>query len=339
MRFVVFGAGAIGGVIGARLQQHGHEVVLITRGSHFMAIKERGLRVESPHETVTLQVPVVDRVNRLTLGDDDVVLLTMKTQDTADAVGALAAVATARIPVVCAQNGVTNEMLAQRLFARVYGVSVMCPAAHLQPGVVQAYSAPLTGILDIGRWPSGIDDIARAIAAAFWSAGFESVPREDILRRKYGKLLGNLGNAIEAVCGPAARGGPIDELARQEGAACLRAAGIDYLVDDDPGRPDRIKPRPIGSQRRPGGSSWQSLRRRAGTIETDYLNGEIVLLGRMNGVPTPVNEMLQRLANRMARERRLPGLMPEAEFLALTSGEAGERVTDSPPASGSRAAH
>ena len=45
----------------------------------------------------------------------------------------------------------------------------------------------------------------------------------------------------------------------------------------------------IGGRRRGGGSSWQSLARGTGTIETDYLNGEIVLLGRLHGVPTPVN--------------------------------------------------
>ena len=47
MRFVVYGAGAIGGVIGARLHQHGHEVVLIARGAHLEAIRARGLRIES----------------------------------------------------------------------------------------------------------------------------------------------------------------------------------------------------------------------------------------------------------------------------------------------------
>jgi 2-dehydropantoate 2-reductase len=323
VRFVVFGAGAIGGVIGARLLQHGHDVVLIARSDHFTAINERGLRLESPDETVTLRIPVVDQVSRLTFSDDDVVLLTMKTQDTSDAVAALAAVAPAQTPVVCAQNGVANETFALRLFPRVYGVSVMCPAGYLQPGVVQAYSAPVTGILDVGRFPGGPDDVGCAIAAAFRSASFESEPREDILRRKYGKLLGNLGNAIEAVCGPGTRGGPIDDLAKREGEACLRAAAIDCLVDRDPDRLRRIRPRPIGSRRRPGGSSWQSLQRRAGTIETDYLNGEIVLLGRLHGVPTPVNELLQQLANRMARERRPPALMSGEEFLAAVSRKPG----------------
>ncbi len=56
-----------------------------------------------------------------------------------------------------------------------------------------------------------------------------------------------------------------------------------------------------------GGSSWQSLARGAGSIETEFLNGEIVLLGALHGVPTPVNALLQRLALRAAAEGAEPG--------------------------------
>ncbi len=73
----------------------------------------------------------------------------------------------------------------------------------------------------------------------------------------------------------------------------------------------------INGSERGGGSSWQSLTRGTGSIEADYLNGEIVLLGRELGVPTPVNEVLQRLANQAARERRAPGSATPDEVLAL----------------------
>ena len=55
---------------------------------------------------------------------------------------------------------------------------------------------------------------------------------------------------------------------------------------------------------RGGGSSWQSLARGTGAIEVDYLNGEIVWVGRCQGRDTPVNAALCELANRMARRRR-----------------------------------
>ena len=67
---------------------------------------------------------------------------------------------------------------------------------------------------------------------------------------------------------------------------------------------------------RQGGSSWQSLARGLGSIETDYLTGEIVLLGRLHRVPTPVNDLLQRLANRMAAEGRPPGSVAAEDVLA-----------------------
>ena len=54
---------------------------------------------------------------------------------------------------------------------------------------------------------------------------------------------------------------------------------------------------------RSGGSSWQSIMKGSGDIEADYLNGEIVLLGRLHGVPTPVNRALQRMANDLARAK------------------------------------
>jgi 2-dehydropantoate 2-reductase len=74
--------------------------------------------------------------------------------------------------------------------------------------------------------------------------------------------------------------------------------------------------RPAGGHAHAGWSTWQSLARGAGRIETDYLNGEIVLLGRQHGVPTPVNEVLQRLSNRLAAARRSPGSLAPAELRA-----------------------
>lgn len=318
MRFVVYGAGAVGGVIGARLFQQGHDVTLIARGAHYEAVRDRGLRLDTPEESVTLPVPVVDRPSKVTFRPGDVVLLAMKTQDTLPALAELAAVAPPDIVVACAQNGVENERLALRRFARVYGVCVLLPSAFSEPGVVEAYLAPQTGGLDVGRYPTGADGTAESLAAAFAGATFASKARPDVMRYKYGKLLTNLGNAVEVVIGPGEQGADIGRLAREEGEACLRAAGIDAV--GGVGIVSRI--RPIRGRERGGGSSYQSLRRGTGTIETDYLNGEIVLLGREHGVPTPVNDLLRRLANRMAHEGLQPGLMTPEEFLAALDGPA-----------------
>src|SRR3954471_18842375 len=153
MRFIVYGAGAIGGVIGARLAQHACDVVLIARGAHRDAIRAHGLTIEWGDERLTLPIPVVATPDEVDFGSDDVVLLAMKSQDTRGALDKLAVVASPTVPVVCAQNGVANERAALRHFANVYAMCVMCPAMHLEPGVVQAYSSPVSGLLDLGRYP------------------------------------------------------------------------------------------------------------------------------------------------------------------------------------------
>ena len=318
MRFVVMGAGGIGGVLGARLHHAGHDVALVARGAHHDAMVARGLRVESPDGIELARITVVDDPARLVPERDDVVLLTTKSQHSVAALGALASAGFADRPVICVQNGVQNERAALRRFAVVYGCCVMFPTTFLEPGLVQAHSAPVTGILDVGCYPAGADDTAQEVATAFAGATFSTEPVVDIMRWKYGKLLMNLGNAVEAVCGPAARAGEIGRRARDEGTAALTAAGIAFAseAEDAARRGDMVRQLPVAGRARQGGSSWQSLARGAGSIETDYLNGEIVLVGRLHGVPTPVNALLQRLAGELARAGRPPGEMATDEFLA-----------------------
>jgi 2-dehydropantoate 2-reductase len=331
MRYIIIGAGAVGGTIGGRLFDAGHEVVLVARGAHLDALRERGLRLELPERTLTLPVPVVDGPGALRARPDDVLVLAVKTQDTAAVLaqwdGYGAGVAAGAGPagdgpaVVCAQNGVENERLALRHFAHVHAMCVWLPSSYLEPGVVQAPCAPLTGILHLGRFPSGADGTTRRIAADLTGSGFDAPVAQDVMAWKYAKLLANLGNSLEAVAGPIGDG-PLYEVyarARAEGAAVLDAAGIAYVSEAEQSRVrgDRVEPQAAKGSARGGSSSWQSLTRGTGSIEADYLNGEIVLLGRRHGVPTPVNEALRRAANSFARAHRRPGSLAPEESAAL----------------------
>jgi len=319
MRFVVLGAGAVGGVLGGLLAEAGHDVTLVARGEHLAALQSDGLTIESADRVVTLPVPACADAAGAGAAEADVVLLCVKSQDTAGALASLVAAGGRDVPLVCVQNGIANEPAALRTMSSVYGVCVMFPTSHLTAGVVQQNSAPVPGLLDIGRYPDGVDDTATRIAEAFRSAGFRSDPRPDIMRWKSTKLLMNLGNAAQALCDNVEGLGDVVRLARSEGKAVLDAAGVAYVsdADDKARRGDLLNVRPIGDQARGGGSSWQSLVRDTGAIETDYLNGEIVLLGRLHGVPTPMNDVLQRLASDAAAEQKRPGAHTPAELLAL----------------------
>lgn len=322
MRYIVLGAGAVGGVVGGRLFEHGNDVVLVARGEHEKVIAAEGLTLASATGVANLRVPVTERPDKVAWTGDEVVLLSVKSQDTEEALRQLAAVAPASTPVVCMQNGVANEVVALRRFSNVYGIAVMCPATYLKPGVVVAESSPVTALLDVGRYPEGsgtADEVAAAVAGALSSSTMESVVRPDIMRWKYAKLLRNLANAVDALCGPAGRSSDVVEMARKEGEACFEAAGIPYVSreEDDARRGHRLHPTEVVGFERGGSSTWQSLARSEGSSEVDYLNGEIVLLGRLHGVPTPVNELLQRLVNQMARARSRPGTMTPEELLVL----------------------
>src|SRR5690606_29350030 len=125
------------------------------------------------------------------------------------------------LPVACLQNGVENERRALRRFPNVYGIHVMLPADHLEPGVVVARSSPITGAVNIGRYPTGVDDNVEEIAAAFRASQLLSEPTPNVMAQKYAKLLVNLGNAVQALCGDAAFESTLARECREEGARVL----------------------------------------------------------------------------------------------------------------------
>ena len=315
MRVIVYGAGGVGGTIGAQLHQAGRKVVLIARGRHLTTLRNEGLRYETPSADLTLEVPVVGHPSEVDFADGDVVLLAMKSQHTVAALEALRAAAGDGVPVVCAQNGVANERMALRRFSRVYGMVVYLYAEHTEPGCIRYYGNPRDGVLDLGRFPTGVDATATALAGALAEAGFGSRAAPGIMRFKYAKLLTNLANGVDALSprGDAAK--EVRSLLKAEGRACLRAAGIDWASEDEVRErlEGRMSPGKIRGAKRSGGSSRQSILRRTGDIEADYLNGEIVQLGRLHGVPTPANAVVQRMANDLARQGGEPGSVPVTE--------------------------
>ena len=316
MRFVILGSGGIGGVIGGRLFQAGYEVALIARGAHLERIRASGLRLEDPDAVAQLPIPAFAHPGELTYRNDDVVILATKAQDCVAALEDLRSAAPPSTAVCCATNGVEVERMALRRFSAVYAMHVMMPTAYLEPGVVQVISAPISGGLDLGCYPTGVDDRAHDVAGALAASTFMSEAKVAIMRFKYRKLVLNTNNAVEAACSPGDASKELGRRAADEAESVYVAAGIDVATaDEEAGRRALMKYRPIGGKRRGGGSTWQSIVR-GGSVETDYLNGEIVLIGRTHGVPTPVNGLLQQVMFDLSRRGDPPGSLDAAALLA-----------------------
>ena len=321
MKFVIYGVGAIGGVLAAKLALSGAEVVGIARGPQLAAIREKGLLLRTPAGEEHVRFGAAGDPDEVAFGPDDVVILSMKTQDTPVALQRLRAAGVTTQAIVCAQNGVTNERFALRRFPNVYAMTVMLPSTYTTPGEVTAFGVPHAGILDLGRYPSGGDDNAAMIAAALTRAGFASEVDPAVMASKYGKLILNLGNIIDAAVQPGDHSRFIAAV-RAEAIAVYSATGIAYrnVGDTDPRRQELMQYQAIPGIDRVGSSTAQSLARHTGSIETDYLNGEIVLLGRLHDVPTPVNAYFSGLAQRMIGEKLRPGAISIAEVERDLSG-------------------
>jgi 2-dehydropantoate 2-reductase len=320
MRFIVYGVGAIGGTIAAALTLAGREVIGIARGRMLDAIRKDGLLFRTPEGEHRVSFPCHAGPDEIAFRPNDVIILAMKGQDTRDALLALRAAGITDQPVICGQNGVANEREALRLFPNVYGMTVMMPADYTVPGEVNCFGGPKFGIFDLGRYPRGTDAVAEAIAEEFRSANFGVFVLEDVMHSKYGKLLSNLGNVLEAALGPDTDRKALHGKAQAEAEAVYRSAGIAWMAvglgTSDLRREGMMEMRPVAGAPRFGGSSTQSVLRGSPSIETDYLNGEIVLLGRLHGVPTPVNAYLVSLGQRLIAERLEPGAIAREEVAA-----------------------
>ncbi|MGZ6899572.1 MAG: ketopantoate reductase family protein [Acidimicrobiia bacterium] len=316
-RIVIVGAGAVGGVLAARLVESGADVVAVARGEHAAAIARDGLVLADPDREITVAVPVVERVAAVDLDPDDLVLLAVKSQDTAAVLADLVAVADPSTAVACFQNGVGNERAVGAAFPNVLGAVVMMPATHLEPGRVVANSAPVPGLFDVGRADGGVDAATRHLVAALAAAGFDARAVPDVMRWKHTKLLMSVGNAVDALCPRDRDAAALARRAKDEALAVYAAAGIGFAsaAEEAERRGSLLTIRPVAGETRAGGSTWQSLARGLGAVEVEAFNGEIIRLGDAHGVATPVNRVLLERTLAAAAALELPGSVPAAELL------------------------
>ena len=321
-RYIILGAGAVGGALGGRLGLAGRDVVLVARGNHLAALREHGLRLRTPDEDVTHPVLGIGGPQEIGLSGDDILILATKTHQANEALVTWAdapvyqnarpiGTAGERLPIFIALNGVAAEAMAHRYFRRVYGICVWMPVVHLRPGEVIIRSTPQSGMLHIGRVPANDhDQTLQQVATDLVAANFDVPLPEDVMPWKYRKLISNIGNVFQALVARSGDWRPLVADAEAEARRVLDAAGIAYIGEEEEAaaRAAGFTLKPVaGVDEFVGGSTWQSLQRGTGNIETDYLNGEIVMIAHRIGMEAPINEQLAILARRAATNGAKPG--------------------------------
>lgn len=347
MRFAIIGAGAIGCYLGARLAQRGHDILLQGRPEQVAAINASGLTMRWLDGHVERQpLRVIADLRAAPDFVPDAILLTVKTQDVAQACAPLADYAISA-PIVTLQNGVRADDLAAAAVgrSRIVGGVLMIAVAYLRAGEIEAQ---FPGWLTLGEpWASDVTPRVLALRDALRDAAPTYVTA-DLRVARWSKLIANLNNGL---C--AATGTSLPEIARtplgrrlslalmREGAAVAQAEGVRLKPEFSAFSPRALQESPttalvatlqglmpmlvgalplplaeaviaLAARTRAGrlpvrGSTWQSIARGRET-EINYLNGEISRLGFQRGVPTPINDRVTTIVREVARTH---------EFIAL----------------------
>ena len=316
MRIGIYGAGSIGCFVGGMLAADGHDVVMLGRAS--MARRIKNGMVLTRFDGLERHVPASGY--RFTdkpadLADCETILVCVKGMDTAAAAADIAALPQAKRLIVSLQNGVSNP---QALREGLAGQQVV--AGMVAFNVAQ---------LDDNRFHQGIEGEialedakgALALAGALNTAGIAAMVHRDIEAIQWGKLLLNLNNAVNALSGLPLKA----QLSRaehrhvfadcmSEALAVLNAAGIrpakvaklpPALIPIVLRLPDWLFVRVAASMLKMDENARSSMADdldKGREPEIDFLNGEIVRLGRKVGVATPVNEaIIARVKARFAQ--------------------------------------
>ena len=322
MRFIICGAGAIGGVIGGQLSKAGNDVIFMDKDTaHVEALRQNGLQLRGVHGNHTLPAHVVTQASDIAFRPDDAIFLAVKSFHSEAACRELREATPLQLPIFCAQNGVRNEEIAASYFDQVHGLMVLIGAKRLEPGVVVQTG---NGPVGVGAYPEGLSQAAEDVGEALYETDLPTYTTDQIAQHKWNKMLINLNNATMGLTGLSSQAGRADTAARlwmadvwEEGARVLKAAGIAH---DGPLGLGTIEDRiaelrdlnfapgtPVEEELKGRSSLWQDLYHQRGEVEADYLNGEIVKLGRQHNVPTPYCSLLVELIKAMAAARELPG--------------------------------
>lgn len=209
MKFAVVGAGAIGAFVGALLARAGEDVTLIARGENLRAMRERGVRITGALGEMEVRLPATD--DPATVGEVDVVLLTLKAHSLTDMAPRLSPLLGAETSVVSAQNGLPwwyfsrhgghwegmrlesvdpGGVIAAHIEAeRIIGCVIYCSTIMTQPGIIEFIEGTR---FPIGELDGEKSERCRQISEAFTRAGLRCPVRSRIRHDIWVKLMGNV---------------------------------------------------------------------------------------------------------------------------------------------------
>ncbi|MFC4359846.1 ketopantoate reductase family protein [Halobium salinum] len=292
MDIVVFGAGSLGSLLGGLLAR-AHDVTLVGRDPHVSTVRKDGLRIEGE-----VEADVDPDADTTAPESADLVLVTVKSYDTAAAVEALA---DGDYGAVCSlQNGLTEERLAE-LDAPVVAGTASYGARLRESGLVDCTGV---GRVVVGGLDRGPDPVAERVGRAFRAADVRTLVASDMPRRRWEKLAVNAGiNATTALCrvengalvggDPPGKGENAPRLAREaahETARVARAEGVPLSNRQARAAVERVASATATNR----SSMLQDVESRSRT-EVDALNGAVVDRAERHDVGVPTNRTLTRL--------------------------------------------
>lgn len=324
MKVCIVGAGAVGGVIGAKLAAAGHEVCLVARGEHLAAIRAKGLALKDAEGTRTLRLAAADGPGGF--GPQDAVFIALKAYSIGPMLPRLAPLLRPDTAVVTAINGIPWWYFA-REGGRFDGTPVKCldpdgamlralDPKHLVGCVVHAAAEVIapgvvhhTGGRDfiLGEIDGSTTPRLQAIAAAFEAAGLQAPVSRRIRDDIWTKLIGNASyNPVAALTGALmneinANPGLLELIRRMMIEAMQVAAALGARITVT------IEER-LGLARKLGSAKISMLQdiERGRPLEIDAIVGAVCELGRRAGVPTPTIDGVEALIRERSRHRVPP---------------------------------
>ncbi len=311
MRIGILGAGSIGCYVGGRLAAHGHDVQLLGRQALVDEVKQSGMTITDCDGYVKKLGPEEVRVttNPVDLKGVHVLLVSVKSDDTTKAAREIKAFVASGVVIISLQNGVGNAEALRAVFPGAHVLAAMVPFNVLRKKHATFHRASSGGLVieSTGDVEGDKGEMVKLLTAA----GIPTTTSKNITGVLWGKLLINLNNAINALCGL-----PTKKMLEQrafrrimadvmdEGYGVLRASGIkpvgmvkapQWLITQVLRLPNvlffNLAKTMLKVDPEARSSMWQDLDRRRPT-EIGHLSGEIVRLAEKTGKPAPLNRRL-----------------------------------------------